>query len=75
MEGLFALIICGSILYTPGTWVTTRLLGVLLVPLSIVYGYTPLRLYLGWLWMGMLCLTLVLWVVNVIALFRKANDA
>lgn len=74
MEGLFSLIICGSILYTAGTWVVTRALGVLLVPLSIVYGYTPLRLYLGWLWTGMLCLTLVLWLANVISLGRKAKE-
>jgi uncharacterized membrane protein YeiB len=66
MEGILALIICGSIFYTAGTWAITRLLGIAIVVLAIFYGYTPLRVYLGWPWTALLCLTLLVWIVNVI---------
>jgi len=75
MEGIIALIICGGIFYTRGTWALTRGLGILIVVLSIFYTYTPLHVYLGWPWSGLLAFTMIVWIANMIALARRPSGA
>ena len=75
MEGFIALILSGSIFRTPGTWAVTRAISILDVVVAIFYAYTPLRPHLGWVWLAMLLLTLIVWLVNLAQLTHPAKDA
>jgi hypothetical protein len=74
MEGFVALILAGTIFRTQGTWAVTRAISILDCVVAIFYSYTPLHPYLGRVWLGMLLVTLVVWVVNLTQLPRSAKD-
>jgi len=75
LEGFIALILAGTIFRTQGTWAITRAISILDCVVAIFYAYTPLHPYLGRVWIGMLLVTLVVWVANLIRLPRPAKDA
>lgn len=75
MEGIVALILAGSIFKTTGTWAITRLISIIDCVVAAFYAYTPLRMYLGWVWLGMLIVTLGFWAVNVARLPRMEKNA
>ncbi len=74
MEGFVALILAGTIFRTQGTWAITRAISIFDCVVAIFYSYTPLHPYLGRVWLGMLLVTLVVWVVNLTRLPRSAKD-
>jgi hypothetical protein len=74
MEGFVALILAGTIFRTQGTWAVTRAISILDCVVAIFYSYTPLHPYLGRVWLGMLLVTLVVWVFNLTQLPRSAKD-
>ncbi len=74
MEGIVALILAGSIFRTTGTWAITRLISIIDCVVAAFYAYTPLRAYLGWVWLAMLGITLLVWVVNIVQLPRMEKD-
>jgi hypothetical protein len=75
MEGFIALILAGSIFRTTGTWAITRAIALFDCVVAIFYAYTPLRAELGRVWLGVLLVTLVVWVVNLTRLPRATKDA
>jgi len=74
MEGIIALILAGTIFRTAGTWALTRAISIFDCVVAIFYAYTPLHVHLGRVWIGMLLVTLVVWVVNLTQLPRSAKD-
>ncbi len=66
METILALIF-SYLVFVSRTWAITRLVVLIDFVLSIAYDFTPLRLHLGVVETAALALTLVLWVVNVVA--------
>jgi hypothetical protein len=66
VETILALIF-SYLVFVTRTWTVTRLAVLADFVLSIAYDFTPLRLHLGIVETAALSLTLVLWVVNVIA--------
>jgi hypothetical protein len=66
VETILALIF-SYLVFRTRTWAITRLAVLVDFVLSIAYDFTPLRLHLGIVETTALALTLVLWVVNVVA--------
>ncbi len=74
MEGIIALVLAGSIFYTPGTWAATRLIALIDCGVAIFYAYTPLRAALGRVWFAMLLITLVVCASNVMLARRTVLE-
>jgi hypothetical protein len=74
MEGIIALILAGSIFYTPGTWAVTRLIALFDCGLAILYAYTPLHAALGRVWLAMLLITLAVWASNIVLVRRIVTE-
>lgn len=66
METILALIF-SYLVFVTRTWALTRLAVLADFVLSVAYDFTPLRLHLGLVETVALSLTLVLWLVNVVA--------
>jgi hypothetical protein len=67
---IFALIFAYLVFVTP-TWAVTRLLVLIDVGLALLYELTPLRLHFAFVETAALCITLVLWAVNLVAARRR----
>ena len=70
METIFALIF-SYLVFVTRTWAFTRGLVIAVFGLSVLYDFTPLRHYLGYVETAALACTLVLWLVNILADRRK----
>jgi hypothetical protein len=66
VETILALIF-SYLVFRTRTWAITRLAVLADFVLSVAYDFTPLRLHLGRVETVALSLTLVLWLVNVLA--------
>ncbi len=66
METILALIF-SYLVFVTRTWAITRLAVLADFALSVAYDFTPLRLHLGLVETAALSLTLVVWLVNVVA--------
>ncbi len=72
METILALIF-SYLVFVTRTWQITRALVLADFVLSILYDFTPLRRNLGYVETAALSLTLLLWLVNIIADRKRAT--
>lgn len=74
MQTILALIF-SYLVFVTRTWPITRAVVLLDFGLAIVYDFTPLRRYLGYVETAALAGTLGLWVVNIVVDRRGVRSA
>jgi hypothetical protein len=65
MQTIFALIFT-YLVFVTRAWAITRLVVLIDVVLALLYDFTPLRLWLGYVETAALAFTFVLWLTNMI---------
>ena len=59
-------LIFSYLVFVTRTWAVTRLAVLICAVMAVIYDFTPLRRYLGYMETALLTTTFVLWLVNII---------
>lgn len=74
MQTILALIF-SYLVFVTRTWAVTRLAVLVCAVMAVIYDFTPLRRYLGYVETAVLASTFVLWAVNIIVDRRPSPSA